>query len=170
MRGLADHCPEDRQAVGEAETTLAGITFERGGFPKVLKRYGPADAKREYTDATYPQGSGEATYSWTIDRGHLEVSTMFYHRDRSLVESVIAVRIEGDSDIPEWQTGKGLRLGDDFERVVLLYGSVFLEGNARGSKPVSHSMTICFSNETRLGVELNDVGKIMAIRLMPSIE
>lgn len=166
----ADHCPEERQASGEAETTLAGISFERGHFPEVLRRYGPADSKEEHTDASYPEGSGEARYLWNFNSGRLEVFTMFYHRNNFLIESVIDVRIEGDAGRQEWQTGRGLRPGDSFDKAVKLYGSVFLEGTVSGAQPPGPRATVCFSNETRLGLEIDREGKITVIRLAPSIE
>jgi len=168
--GLGDHCPEERQARGKAEISLAGVAFGRGRFPEVLKRYGQPDSGREYTNATYPEGSGEATYLWKIGDGQLEINTMFYHRQNSRIESVTAIRVEGDSDVPGWQTGRGLGLGDGFNKVIQLYGSVFLEGTAIELRTASHKVTLCFSNETRLGVELNNDNNITAIQLVLSIE
>ena len=167
---LADHCPEERQAAGKPETTLAGITFERGNFPKVIKLYGQADTRQEYTDATFPEGSGEVKYYWKIESVQLDVRTWFYHRDNTRIESVIFVQIKGNSDIPSWETGRGLHLGDNFQKVLQLYGSVFLEGTVNGLQPPGNKVTVCFSNETRLGVEVNDDGKITAIWLAPSLE
>ena len=167
---VADHCPEERQAAGKPETNLAGINFERGNFPQVIKLYGQADSRRDYTDATFPAGSGEVKYYWKIESGQLEVVTWFYHRENTLIESVISVQIKGNSDVPSWKTGRGLRLGDNFQKVIQLYGSVFLEGTINGLQPPGNSVTVCFSNETRLGVKLNDDGKISTIWLSPSIE
>ena len=161
-----DHCPEERRAVGKPETTIAGITFGRGDFLKVLELYGQADSKREYTDATYPEGSGEAEYFWEIDIGQLEVWTMFYHKQNKLIESVVSVYIKGSADIPTWQTGRGLRLGESFDRVIQLYGPKFFQRYDNELKEI----IFCFSNETRLGVKLNENDKIIEIWLFPSIE
>lgn len=168
--GWADHCPEDRRAAGEAETTLAGISFERGRFPGALSLYGRADSKDEHTDATYPEGSGEVRYSWNLDGGQLEVFTLFYHRNNLKIESAVSVRIEGDTGGPEWQTGRGLRPGDSFDKVVKLYGSVFLEGIVSGSQPPGQKATLCFSNETLLSIDIDEMRRVSAIRLAPSIE
>lgn len=166
----ADHCPEERQASGEAETTLAGISFGRGRFTEVLNLYGPPDSGEEHTGATYPEGSGEARYSWNLNGGQLEVFTLFYHRNNLRIESAISVRIEGETGRPEWQTGKGLRPGDSFDTVVKLYGSTFLEGIVSGSQAPGPKATVCFSNETLLSVEIDKEGKVTVIRLAPSIE
>lgn len=166
----ADHCPEERQASGEAETTLADISFGRGRFTEVLNLYGPPDSGEERTDATYPEGSGEAGYSWSLNGGQLEVFTLFYHRNNLRIESAVSVRIEGDTGKPEWQTGRGLRPGDSFDKVVKLYGSTFLEGIVSGSQAPGPKATVCFSNETVLSVEIDKEGKVTVIRLAPSIE
>ena len=60
--------------------------------------------------------------------------------------------------------------GNSFDKVVKLYGSIFLEGTASGLQPPGPKATVCFSNETLLSVETDKEGKVNVIRLAPSIE
>jgi hypothetical protein len=167
---LADHCPDDSIAAGLSETELARIGFERGKFPKVLQRYGPPGSIEEKTDASFPSGSGEARYSWKVGTARLKVFTMFYNDGNRRVESVVAVRVDGNAAVRDLQTKRGLRLGDDFGRVLEIYGRTFMNGRVNGPELPGKTRTICFSDETELGVGVDASGKVIAIWLAPSIE
>jgi hypothetical protein len=166
----ADHCPDDSIATGPSETELAQIGFERGNFPKVLQRYGPPVSVEEKTDKSYPSGSGEARYSWRVGTAKLEVLTMFYKDGQKRVESVVAVRVDGAAAVRDLQTKRGLRLGDDFSRVLKLYGPTFMNGRVNGPELPGKTRTVCFKDETELGVGVDTSGRVIAISLAPSIE
>lgn len=170
MSVWADHCPDHLIATGPSETELAGIGFERGNFPEVIRLYGPAGSVEEKTDASFPSGSGEAKYSWRVETAKLEVFTMFYSDGHKRVESVVAVRVDGTAAVRELQTKRGLRLGDDFGRVLELYGPTFMNGRVNGPELPGKTRTVCFKDETELGVGVDASGRVIAIWLAPSIE
>jgi hypothetical protein len=166
----ADHCPDDSMATGPSETELARISFERGNFLKVIRRYGPPGLVEEKTDASFPSGSGEARYSWRVGTAKLEVFTMFYRDGHKRVESVVAVRVDSTTAVRGLQTKRGLRLGDSFEQVLKLYGPVFMSRRVNGPELPGKTHTVCFSDETELGVGVDTNGRVIAIWLAPSIE
>jgi hypothetical protein len=166
----ADHCPDDSIAAGPSEKKMAKIGFERGDFSKVLRRYGPPDAAHEEADSSYPTGSGEARYSWRVGTARLEVFTMYYHDGGRRTESVVAVRVDGAAPVRGLETKRGLRLGDAFERVVELYGPVFVSGTVNGWPLPGEARTVCFADGTELGVGVDANGRVTAIWLAPSAE
>lgn len=167
----ADHCPDDKMADGEPEQALAGISFEHDRIENVLARFGTPAKHDEGRDNDYPVGSGWASYEWKRGRATITVSTEFYTADSGArVEGMEVVELSGEPSGQAQGTGRGLRLGDSFDRTTKLYGTRYVEGTVNGPLLGKRMITYCFSDETELSLGFNGAGVLVAIRLAPSIE
>jgi hypothetical protein len=167
----ADHCPEEKIAAGDPETSLAGVNLEEDTFEDVRTRLGPPAKQNEGRQADDPPGSGWATYEWKRGRVTIKLDGEFYTSGSgSRVVGMEAVTLSGEAGDPTPGTGRGLKLGDGVERVKQLYGAKFVEGGMSGSKLGQRTITYCFSDGTELAVGFDKSGRVTAVRLAAPAE
>jgi hypothetical protein len=86
------------------------------------------------------------------------------------VETLEVVRVSGEPSAQVSGTGRGLKLGDPFERATRLYGTAYVEGTVNGPRLGTRTITYCFSDETELSLGLDGAHQVVAIRLASSVE
>ena len=167
----ADHCPEARTTNAPPETSLAGVDFGRDKLPDVVARLGKPTNHKEGRDDSDPAGSGWSEYEWKQRKVTVSVSTEFYTADTGgRVEAVEVIQLSGAASRVDLGTGRGLRLGDDLNRVVAVYGATYVEGTVNGPQLGKQTMTYCFSDDTELSVGLDPNHRVVAIRLQAPVE
>lgn len=120
---LADHLPDNLQAKGRPERTLAGIRLGRSKVADVIKMYGEPDCliKEErppgYTD----------TYGYYWYKGDLTLILSVDHsKEPAGNEYISMIEIKGSAaDGMLGRTGAGVRLGAGFSQLRRIYGRRF---------------------------------------------
>src|SRR5882724_4399605 len=168
---LADHCPDEALADGVSEHVLAGIDLVNGKLEQVQAIFGAPSDSQEGTGPDYPEGSGYVAYEWKATGTVLSLDTEFYHDEGGRrVESLVAAKITGTPSSRRLGTGRGLRLGDTWKRAQRLYGHRFVDGTVNGPRLGTKTITYCFSDDTELEVGLDADGRVVGLRLAPSVK
>jgi hypothetical protein len=112
----ADNLPENLQASGKPETTLAGINLETTTLIDVIRLYGlPTREERTSRD---PDWIG---YIWELPQAKIELS--FYNTGTG---NIADIYVEGTTKGQIGSTGRGLKLGDDLNKLKRIYGNRFM--------------------------------------------
>ena len=166
MLAWADHLPPSKIARGRPEHLLAGIDVYKGNIGDAIRMLGKPEKIEDATNPDYPPGSGERSYFWRRDGVRLRVGTV-YKTDR-----VTGKIVEGPPNIVDvWgassggglgSTGRGLSLGDTTTALRTIYGPRYERGD--------RSMTLQWSDETTMVVDLNTSGQITHIQLLAAVE
>ena len=113
----ADHLPEESIASGKPEITLAGINLKSTTLKDVIRMYGsPTRQKKAFNN---PHWTG---YVWELPHAKLELGV-------SSGPSGTRIRniyVEGTTDGQVGTTGRGLKLGDDINKLKRIYGNQFV--------------------------------------------
>ena len=151
----ADHCPDECVIHARPEHRLAGVDAMRDRFEHVVKLFGQPASTHEFQDDSYPPGSGEAEYSWSLGDSNLKVLTVYRHDSKGRkVERVQAVMVQGPTGPSNLRTGRGVGLG----------------ATRNGSGPSAKTIAFCFADETVLEFTFGDSGTGTQVYLVPSAE
>jgi hypothetical protein len=162
----ADHCPEERIAAGDPETSLAGVDLEEDTFEAVRARLGAPAKHDEGRQADDPPGSGWATYEWKRGRATIKLDAEFYTSGSGTkVVGMETVTVSGEASDQVPGTGRGVKLGDGLDRVKQIYGAKYVEGTVNGPKLGQRTITYCFSDETELTLGFDKAGHVVALSL-----
>jgi hypothetical protein len=168
---LADHCPEEKIAAGDPETSLAGVNLEEGTFDDVSARLGPPAKHNEGRHPDDPSGSGWATYEWKRGGATIKMDAEFFtSASGTRVVGMDAVTVSGEASEQVPGTGRGVKLGDGLDRVKQIYGPKYVEGTVNGPKLGQRTITYCFSDETELSLGFDKAGHVVALRLVAPAE
>ncbi|MGE5808584.1 MAG: hypothetical protein ACM32I_05630 [Nitrospirota bacterium] len=110
---FADHLPEELLASGKPETILAGIDLKITKLKDVIRKYGSPIHKESWVS-----GAG---YVWLLPNAKIELSV----DHGRLGEQIHDVYIEGTAKGAVGFTGRGLKLGDDINKLKSIYGNKF---------------------------------------------
>lgn len=162
----ADHLKPNRVAAGTPEHVLAGVNVYGDTIERVITRLGKPNKVESTTTSDYPTGSGERSYEWEKGGIRLRVGTDFRTDARShqVNESApIAVDVWGERRSSRYgKTGQGLSLGADVPTIRRIYGSRFVRNR--------HSVTIQWSDQTTLTIDLSVTGRVVHMQLAASQE
>jgi hypothetical protein len=153
----ADECPADKILTGPSERTLAGFDIRKETIPDLIARLGKPPKSKMVIDLSDFDGPGWVKHKWTRGETGIGVSG---HR-----ETIQILQVSNDHGDPGYATGRGLRLGDDRERVVDLYGTTFVEGRVTGPEIGLKTVTYCYDDGIELSVGLDDADYVTAIRV-----
>lgn len=157
------HTPEWLVSAATPETKLIGISVSDDSLADVEKRFGkPSKVSRD------PEGATEAEYTWNKGDLILRVSTMFAEGTTTPAEEhVYSVTVIGNRSVRAAKAGGGIRLGDNFARLLSIYGNKYQTGYR---KNLGDSLTVIFvfSDDTELAAELDDDGIVTALQLTSS--
>lgn len=168
---FADHCPDEVVIHGRSEHLLAGVDATRDHFEHVVKLFGQPASTHEFQDDSYPPGSGEAEYAWSLGEANLKVLTVYRHDSKGRkVEMVQAVMVQGPTGPSNLRTGRGVGLGASRTGVMAAYGSIYLNGTINGSAPAAKTIAFCFEDETVVEFTFGDAGTVTQVYLVPSAE
>ncbi len=162
--GLADHLPANLIARSEPEISLAGITAIR---PYVSLR----DIERRWGSPiqTDSRNANDCDRLMVWQRRTVRISGSVgcesTGQGRHFV--VFTVEVAGEDPTRQFVTGKGLCLGDPFERIVKLYGSrLRLDRRSDGSREV----TIQWRNGIELNASVTADNHVSRIQLLPQLD
>src|SRR5207245_7009408 len=121
--GRADHLPDNLQAPGRPETTLARINLKDASITKIVKLYGkPTKEKR--AEPSLPNSSGSIDYYWRRRGLNLHVQIEFATQQPEW-KPVVLVEVGIGTSRRVSKTGAGLRLGDTLSDLRRVYGRRF---------------------------------------------
>ena len=168
---FADHCPEELVNSIRPEHQLARIDALHDHFDRVVRLFGPPESKHEFQDESYPLGSGEAEYTWSLGDTTLDVLTVYRRNSRGKkIEAVQAVRVQGLGRSDRLITGRGIGLGDSRAQVNATYGTTYLKGSLMNAGPESTTVTFCFKDETALEFTFDGADRVNQIYLASAAE
>jgi hypothetical protein len=162
----ADHLPENLLAAGQPEVVLAGIKIRTSTLDDVIRLYGNPTRKEESNDWI--------GCTWNLLNAKLKVN--LYHK--SLKTQITDIYIEGTATGELGSTGRGLKLGDNFEVLTNIYGKRYLLTNLSEDSNTKREVSseIIFANkgvtiqwkseEFTLTVKLDIHGKIYSMWLI----
>ncbi len=166
----ADHLPEKLLAKGEPETTLASINLKTTKLTDVIRMYGLPT--REEKTSRDPNWTG---YIWELSHAKIELG--FYNNEKIGIQ-LYDIYIEGNANGQIGSTGRGLKLGDDLNKLTHIYGSRYklqtLNSDRSERREEFTGVSVAYkrvtiqwlSEEFTLSVGLNDKGKIIAMWLI----
>jgi len=166
---LCDHCAENRLVPGDPEHVLANIDVSHSKIDSVLKRYGPPTKHSDFTDPSYPAGSGEGEYTWELGDTDLTVDTMFYTDGlgaRSESVTIGTISLAPRHPASGLQTARGTVLCATPAMVRRLYGGRYMRETVNSHPTIKY----CFRDDTFLYFRLDAQGKIDEITLEISVE
>ncbi len=119
----ADHLPDNLQARGRPETTLAGIHLtEKTKLADVIKRYGKP-TKVEGSESDDPNISSSYNYYWIKSGLNLHILVERLPRKIPDWESVSLIEVDSGTSAKIASTGRGLKVGDSTKDLKRIYGS-----------------------------------------------
>ena len=121
----ADHLPDNLQARGRPETTLAGIRLtDRTKLADVIRRYGkPTKVKAWESDDSNISNSYD--YYWVRPGLNLHVLVERLPRKIPGWEYVSLLEVDSGTSRKIARTGKGLKVGDSLKDLKRIYGYRF---------------------------------------------
>ena len=160
----ADHLPDNLQARGTPETTLAGIHLtEHTKIADVIRLYGkPTEVKGSESDN--PNIASSYDYYWI--RPGLDLHVLVERLERKIPgwEYVSLVEVDVGTSRRVAKTGRGLKVGDSMKKLKRIYGNRFKIRDIPKLK--IHDVMIQWRREEfSLVATLDEHGRITALAL-----
>lgn len=161
---FADHLPPKDQSKGLPEKTLAGITLDHTKVSDVIRKYGnPSEVQKEKNP---PDSNVVDTYHYRWHKRGIKLHLAVFHFDETRNgEDIAVIEIEGSRPTDRiYQTGRGLKIGDDLADVRRIYGPRYKLSNIPSLS--IHNVEIQWrSEEYSLIAELDKKGRITKLSL-----